>query len=92
MIKNSGMNEFDDLDRQILRLLQADGSLSNLELARRINLSPPATHARVRRLEQMGCIQGYTALLDREQAGYDLLCFIQVSMQVHQLEQVERFR
>jgi len=86
------INELDDLDRQILNLLQANGNLSNLELARRIDLSPPATHARVRRPEGDGLIQGYAALVDREQAGYDLLCFIWVSMQVHQLDQVERFR
>jgi len=86
------MIALDDLDREIIRLLQADGSLSNVELARRINLSPPATHARVKRLEQEGIIHSYTALVDRDKAGYDLLCFIQVSMQVHQLEQVERFR
>lgn len=86
------MVNLDQLDLEILRILQSDGSLSNVELARRINLSPPATHARVKRLEQEGYILGYAAHLDREKAGYDLLCFIQVSMQVHQLEQVERFR
>jgi Lrp/AsnC family transcriptional regulator, leucine-responsive regulatory protein len=86
------MANIDELDRQILTILQSEGSLSNVELARRISLSPPATHARVRRLEQEGYILGYAAQLDREKAGYDLLCFIQVSMQVHQLEQVERFR
>jgi len=86
------MQNIDNIDRHILHLLQENGNLSNLELARKIHLSPPATHARVRRLEQEGVICGYTGLVDREQAGFDLLCFIQVSMQVHQLEQVERFR
>ncbi len=86
------MYDLDDLDRKILSLLQSDGSLSNVELARRINLSPPATHARVKRLEQEGIVHAYTALVDRDKAGYDLLCFIQVSMQVHELAQVERFR
>jgi Lrp/AsnC family leucine-responsive transcriptional regulator len=86
------MEHLDELDSLILTLLQVDGSLSNIDLARRINLSPPATHARVRRLEQAGYIQGRTVLVDRELVGFDLLCFIQVSMQVHQLEQVERFR
>lgn len=82
----------DELDRAILRELQADGRISNVDLARRVSLSAPATHARVRRLERDGAIHGYTAILDREKAGYDLLCFVEVALQVHQLEQVEGFR
>jgi Lrp/AsnC family transcriptional regulator, leucine-responsive regulatory protein len=82
----------DDTDKKALHALQADGRLSNVELARRIDLSPPATHARLRRLEHDGYITGYTALLDREKAGFDLLCIIQISLQMHQLEQVEAFR
>jgi DNA-binding Lrp family transcriptional regulator len=90
MIKNSA-TELSDLDRAILRELQADGHLSNADLARRINLSPPATHARVKRLEQLGYIRQYTALVDREKLGYDLLCFVQVTIQLHQPEQVQSF-
>lgn len=82
----------DETDKKALRTLQADGRLSNVELARRIDLSPPATHARLRRLEAEGFITGYTALLDREKAGFDLLCIIQISLQMHQLDQVEAFR
>ena len=90
MIKNSA-TELDDLDRAILRELQADGHLSNADLARHISLSPPATHTRVRRLEQLGYIRQYTALVDREKLGYDLLCFVQVTIQLHQPEQVRSF-
>ena len=90
MIKNSAV-ELSDLDRAILRELQADGHLSNADLARRINLSPPATHTRVKRLEQLGYIRQYTALVDREKLGYDLLCFVQVTIQLHQPEQVRSF-
>lgn len=82
----------DETDKSLLRTLQADGRLSNVELARKINLSPPATLARLRRLEKDGYIRNYTAVVDREKAGYDLLCFIHISMQMHQLEQVENFR
>jgi Lrp/AsnC family transcriptional regulator, leucine-responsive regulatory protein len=91
MIKNSQTETLDALDRAILRELQADGHLSNADLARRITLSPPATHTRVRRLEQAGYIRGYTALLNREVLGYDLLCFIEVTLQLHQPEQVKNF-
>jgi DNA-binding Lrp family transcriptional regulator len=82
----------DDIDRAILRELQADGRLTNLDLSRRIDLSPPATHARVRRLERTGLIRGYVAIVDRESAGFDLLCFVSVGMQVHQYQHIERFR
>jgi Lrp/AsnC family leucine-responsive transcriptional regulator len=92
MIQDTQHKELDELDRTILRTLQQDGRISNAELARQIHLSPPATHARLRRLEEEGYIQHYTAVLNREKLGFDLLCFIHVSMQLHQLEQMEQFR
>jgi Lrp/AsnC family transcriptional regulator, leucine-responsive regulatory protein len=92
MIKNSQSIMLDHVDKSLLRALQADGRLSNVELARKISLSPPATHARLRRLEKDGYIRQYTAVVDREKAGYDLLCFIHISLQMHQVTQVEKFR
>lgn len=82
----------DETDRQILLILQEDGRISNADLARRIGLSAPATYARVRRLEEQGLIRGYVALVDMEQAGYDLLCFVHVSLQMHQSQPVENFK
>ena len=84
--------EMDELDRSILRVLQVNGRISNADLARQINLSPPAVHARMKRLEQQGVIQQYVALLDREQVGYDMLCFVNVSLALHQREHVDNFR
>lgn len=86
------MSKPDELDMAILDALQRDGRVSNAELARRLNLSPPAVHARLRRLEEQGFIRGYVALLDREELGYDMLCFVNVSLQNHTLEQVQHFR
>lgn len=82
----------DAIDRDILRLLQADGRLSNQDLARRIGLSPPATHARVRRLERSGVIARYAAIVDPELAGFDLLCFVHVGLRGHGRDDVDRFR
>jgi Lrp/AsnC family leucine-responsive transcriptional regulator len=82
----------DNLDRAILYALQINGRMSNVELAQRINLSPPATHARIKRLEQRGYIRQYVALLDQEKVGYDMLCFVNISLQLHQPEQVEAIR
>jgi len=78
----------DEFDLAILSELQANGRVSNADLARRVHLSPPAVHARVRRLERVGLIRRYTALLDREKVGYDMLCFIHLSLQRHQPEEV----
>jgi DNA-binding Lrp family transcriptional regulator len=83
------MNE---LDIAILRELQDDGRLSNVELARRINLSPPATHARIKRLEEQGLIRQYVALLDPVKVGYDMVCFVSISLQLHQSEELEAMR
>ncbi|MCZ2127777.1 MAG: Lrp/AsnC family transcriptional regulator [Anaerolineales bacterium] len=92
MVKESQETPLDEIDRRLLRALQMDGRLSNVELARTAFLSPPATHARLRRLEREGYIREYVAVVDRAQTGFDLLCFIHVSLQMHQLEQVENFR
>ena len=82
-LQNGG---FDQLDRAILKELQANGRISVADLARKIHLSAPAVHNRIKRLEKAGIITGYVALLDREAAGYDLLCFIQVTIQPHTRE------
>lgn len=82
----------DETDRMILKVLQDDGRISNAELARRVELSPPATFARVRSLEEQGYIRGYAARLDAEKLGYDLLCFVRVTLQLHSLDQVQAFR
>jgi Lrp/AsnC family transcriptional regulator, leucine-responsive regulatory protein len=82
----------DEIDTAVLDILQKNNRMTNAELARQVNLSPPAVHARVKRLEREGYIDGHVALLNRERAGYDLLCFVQVSLMVHQFDQVRQFR
>jgi DNA-binding Lrp family transcriptional regulator len=83
---NSG---FDNLDYAILEELQINGRVSVADLARKIHLSQPAVHNRIKRLEKSGVIRQYVALLDREVLGLDLLCFIQISVsageQIHPL-------
>lgn len=92
MIEYSQDEKLDALDKAILAALQADGRISNAELARRVNLSPPAIHARLRRLEKQNYIAQYAAILNREQVGYDMLCFVHMTLQGHQQEQVEMVR
>ena len=86
------MDPLDELDLALLQALQTDGRITNAALGRRLNLSPPAVHARLRRLEDQGFIRQYVALLDREKLGYDMLCFINISLQMHTRQQVQQFR
>nr|WP_308447359.1 Lrp/AsnC ligand binding domain-containing protein [Parachitinimonas caeni] len=68
----------DRIDRKILRELQADGRLSNLELAKRVDLSATACLERVKRLSRDGYIVGYSARLNPELLDAGLLVYIQV--------------
>lgn len=82
---------FDELDRAILNELQSNCRISNAELARKIHLSQPAVHNRIKRLEKQGVIQTYSAILDRDVVGFDLLCFIHITMDSHTPETMEPF-
>lgn len=70
--------EFDELDRAILRELQENARITNADLARKIHLSQPAVHNRIKKLEKRGVIRRYTTELNREIIGYDLICFLQI--------------
>jgi len=67
-------------DRSILRALQADGRMTNAQLADQIGLSPTATSERVKRLTRDGIITGYGARLDPDKLGRGLLVFIEVKL------------
>ncbi len=81
----------DRTDRRILELLQQDGSLSNLELADKVGLSPSPCSRRVKALEDSGLITGYRALLDARKLGLDLQAMISISMDKHTPERFEQF-
>jgi Lrp/AsnC family transcriptional regulator, leucine-responsive regulatory protein len=66
----------DEKDARILEILQQDGRMTNVELARRVELTPSATLERVRKLEERGLIKGYSALLDPQALGLSLVAFI----------------
>ena len=70
----------DQTDKRILEILQKDSSLSNAELAERVNLSSSSCHRRVRLLEQSGLIDRYVALLSHEALGLTLTVFIEVAL------------
>jgi DNA-binding Lrp family transcriptional regulator len=70
----------DATDWRILRELQANGRITNVELAERVGITPPPCLRRVRALEQAGLITGYTAELDAKMAGFDLVAFALVAL------------
>ena len=70
----------DRIDRQILALLQADGRMTNVELAERVGLTAPPCLRRVRALEEAGAIRGYHADLDAARLGFPITVFAMVSL------------
>ena len=83
--------KLDAYDRAILRKLQQEGRISNQDLAENVNLSPSPCLRRVRRLEEEGVIDGYTARLNARRLGLNLMAFIQISMDKHIPERFEGF-
>ena len=80
MVRDPDTRPLDRIDRKILDLLQEFGRLTNVELARAVNLSPTPCLERVRRLERAGYITGYGAHLDPAKVGAGLLVFLQVTL------------
>ena len=70
----------DAIDRKILKELQDDGRITNVELARRIGISAPPCLRRVRALEEAGYVRGYRALLDEKLLGYEVTVFALVNL------------
>ena len=81
----------DGADVRILRALQADGRLTNLDLAQRVDLSASPCWRRVRRLEESGVIRGYAAVIDRKKAGLGVLAFVRVGIDRHSDADAQRF-
>lgn len=81
----------DTTDQKILKVLQDDSSISNLELARKINLSASPTLARVKALEARNVISRYVALVDPLTLGLKMNVFIQVSLEKQESAALARF-
>jgi len=70
----------DAIDRKILKELQDDGRITNVDLAQRVGISAPPCLRRVRALEQQGYIKGYRALLDEKLLGFEVTVFAMVHL------------
>ena len=73
-------NKLDPIDRQILAELQADGRMTNVELAKRVGSSAPPCLRRVRTLEEAGYIRGYHADVDARELGFEVAVFAMVRL------------
>lgn len=72
--------KLDEIDRKILAELQADGRMTNVELARRVGISAPPCLRRVRTLEEQGYIRGYHAEVDARELGFEVQVFAMVGL------------
>jgi DNA-binding Lrp family transcriptional regulator len=79
-LESTVTTHLDAIDRHILKELQDDGRITNVELARRVGISAPPCLRRVRALEEAGYIQGYRALLDEKLLGYEVTVFAMVHL------------
>ena len=90
--KTKNPKVLDRTDRRILECLQADGRISNVQLARKVNLTPTPCIERVKRLERQGYIRGYTALLDPELVDASLLVFVEIDLSHKSPDAFRKFR
>jgi len=83
--------KLDRIDRKILSQLQRNARISNAELAERVNLSPTPCLRRLRKLQDSGLIEGYTAILDKKALGLQISAFVFVSLDKNTRENGEAF-
>lgn len=85
------MTDIDATDRRILTVLQRDGRITNAELAAEVSLSASACHRRVQRLEEIGLIRGYVALLDARKLERQTTVFVEITLAGQADELLEAF-
>jgi Lrp/AsnC family leucine-responsive transcriptional regulator len=81
----------DQIDRKLISSLQTDGRMSNVDLARLVDLAPSTTLERVRRLEERGVIRGYRALLDPGALGFQVQAMVLINLDRHQAGPIDEF-
>jgi Lrp/AsnC family leucine-responsive transcriptional regulator len=83
--------KLDNTDKKILEILQDDARITNLELANRVGISPPATLERVKRLEINGVIKKYVALVDPAKVSKGTFALVSVALMIHQIPSIDSF-
>jgi len=90
-MRPSKSRDLDEIDRKIMRALEADARLTTNELAERAGVSPSPCWSRVKRLEAAGYITGYVALLSQEKLGFPDTVLVEVTLDHHDEAALERF-
>ena len=83
--------KLDRYDHAILSVLQHDGRISNVELAKRVSLSESATLRRVRTLEAAGLVEGYVAVLNQAEAGFPGNVFVNITLRRQEQSDLQTF-
>ncbi|WP_144138278.1 Lrp/AsnC family transcriptional regulator [Paraburkholderia sp. BCC1884] len=91
MSTNRSAVEMDSVDRSMLRLLQADATTSNAALGESLSLSVTPCWRRRKRLEEVGVITGYQAIINRRSVGMNLLAFVHIVFNVHSDKTADNF-
>ncbi len=84
--------EIDRTDRRILAALQANGRISNQELAATVHLSPAQCNRRHRRLERLGYVRQYETRLDAHKLGLGVTAYVHLTMERGQFREVQQFQ
>ncbi|MGB1361259.1 MAG: Lrp/AsnC family transcriptional regulator [Alphaproteobacteria bacterium] len=80
--------KIDDIDLKILEILQKEGRISNLELSKRVQLSPPPCLRRLKALEEAGYIENYQANVSAEKLGFNVTVFVFITLKVQQQKEM----
>tara|TARA_R110001583_G_scaffold195403_1_gene372770 strand:+ start:3559 stop:3882 length:324 start_codon:yes stop_codon:yes gene_type:complete len=86
------MHEVDEVDRRILRVMQADGTLSVTEIADRVGLSQSPCSRRIARLVENGIILGKTVILDRKKLGFNAIVLVRIKLTSHGRKSFDQFQ
>jgi Lrp/AsnC family leucine-responsive transcriptional regulator len=81
----------DEIDLKILKRLQENGKITNLQLSKEIGLSPAPTLERVKKLEKSGLIKSYHALVDEKELGINITIFMQISLVRQMSDAIDNF-
>ncbi|MDR3511209.1 MAG: Lrp/AsnC family transcriptional regulator [Caulobacteraceae bacterium] len=86
------MEPMDAFDLKILAEVQRDGAITHAQLADRVHLSPSQCSRRLQRLESLGVIDHYAAMLSREKLGLGVTAYVMITMRAHSQANLEDFR
>lgn len=81
----------DEIDKNLVNLLQKNSKLTHKELSIRLNLSTTAIYERIKKLERLGIIQKYSAILDRKKLGRELMVYSHIKLEKHSQENIALF-